>query len=213
MGSILKNGIVYDPTNNIKGEKKDVMIRDGKIVDSVSSDAKVIDVTNKLVMAAGVDVHSHIAGPKLCVGRLYRPEDERRGVKAKTATARAETGFSIPSCPATGYRYSKMGYGTVAEAAVPPLEAKHTHEEIMAIPNIDISPLALFGNNWFVMEFVKRQSLRFSSICISVAQNKQRLRTLKIVNPGGTEAWGWGRNVDGIHDPTPYWDVTARKLW
>jgi formylmethanofuran dehydrogenase subunit A len=159
MEYILKNGIVYDPTNNINGEKKDVMFRDGKIVDSVSDNAKVIDVTGKLVMAAGVDVHAHIAGPKLCIGRLYRPEDERKGVKSKTGVTRAETGFSIPSCPATGYRYSRMGYGTVTEAAVPPLEAKHTHEEILAIPNIDVSPLTLFGNNWFVLQFAKEGNI------------------------------------------------------
>ena len=42
MEYILKNGIVYDPTNNVNGEKKDVMIKDGKIVDNVSSDAKVL---------------------------------------------------------------------------------------------------------------------------------------------------------------------------
>lgn len=39
------------------------MFKDGKIVDSVSSDAKVLDATDKVVMAAGVDPHSHIAGP------------------------------------------------------------------------------------------------------------------------------------------------------
>ena len=38
MEYILKNGIVYDPANNIAGEKKDVMFKDGKIVEQVSSD-------------------------------------------------------------------------------------------------------------------------------------------------------------------------------
>ena len=159
MEHILKNGIVYDPTNGVNGEKKDVMFKDGKIVDSVSADAKVLDVTDKLVMAAGVDVHCHIAGPKLCIGRIYRPEDERKGVKAKTGVTRAETGFSIRSCPATGYRFSRMGYGTVVEPAVPPLEAKHTHEEIIAIPNIDVPTLPLFGNNWFVLQFAKENNI------------------------------------------------------
>lgn len=159
MEYIIKNGIVYDPTNKVEGEKKDVMFKDGKIVDSVSSDAKVLDATDKVVMAAGVDPHSHIAGPKLVVGRLYRPEDSRKGIKPKTATTRAETGFSIPSCPTTGYRYSRMGYGTVVEAAMPPLEAKHTHEEILAIPNLDIPALSLFGNNWFVLEYAKKKIL------------------------------------------------------
>ncbi len=168
MEYILKNGIVYDPANEINGEKKDVMFKDGIIVDDVSSDAKVLDVTDKIVMPAGIDPHAHVAGPKLVVGRLYRPEDSRRGVTQKTKVLRSESGFSIPSCPATGYRYSRLGYGTVVEAAMPPLEAKHTHEEIATIP--------------------------------------------KIVNPCGSEAWGWGMNVHGVNDKAPYFDVTSKEV-
>ncbi len=212
MEYILKNGIVYDPTNEINGEKKDVMYRDGKIVDNVSDSAKVIDVTDKMVMAAGVDVHCHLAGPKLCVGRLYRPEDERRGVKPKTDVTRAETGFSIPNCPATGYRFSRMGYGTVTEAAVPPLEAKHTHEEIIAIPNIDIAPLTLFGNNWFVLQFAKEGKIDELAAFVSAWLKITRGYGVKLVNPCGSEAWGWGMNVHGIDDPAPFWGVTSREV-
>ena len=78
MEFILKNGIVYDPANGINGEKKDIMVKDDIIVEEVSANAKVIDVTNKIVMPAGVDPHDHVAGPKLVVCRLYRPEDSRR---------------------------------------------------------------------------------------------------------------------------------------
>lgn len=35
---------------------------------------------------------------------------------------------------------------------------------------------------------------------------------VKIVNPGGSEAWGWGMNVHGLDDPVPYWDVTSREV-
>jgi formylmethanofuran dehydrogenase subunit A len=212
MEYILKNGIVYDPINEINGEKKDVMFRDGKIVDSVSGSAKVLDVTDKIVMPAGIDVHCHLAGPKLCVGRLYRPEDERRGTKPKTDVTRAETGFSIPSCPATGYRFSRMGYGTVVEAAVPPLEAKHTHEEIIAIPNIDIPPMTLFGNNWFVMQYAKEGNIEDLAAFVSLWLKVTKGYGVKLVNPCGSEAWGWGMNVHGIDDPAPYWDVTAREV-
>ena len=75
MEYILKNGIVYDPANEVNGEKMDVMFKDGLIVDNVSADAEVLDVTDKIVMPAGVDPHAHVAGPKLVVGRLYRPEE------------------------------------------------------------------------------------------------------------------------------------------
>lgn len=53
MEFILKNGIVYDPANGINGEKKDIMVKDDIIVEEVSANAKVIDVTNKIVMPAG----------------------------------------------------------------------------------------------------------------------------------------------------------------
>jgi len=212
MEYIIKNGTVYDPTNNIDGEKKDVMFKDGKIVDNVASDAKVVDAAGKVVMAAGVDPHAHIAGPKLVVGRMYRPEDSRKGIKPKTDVTRAETGFSIPNCAATGYRYSRMGYGTVVEAAMPPLEAKHTHEEILAIPNIDIPALVLFGNNWFTMEYARDNDIDALTAYISKWLRLTRGYGVKIVNPGGSEAWGWGMNVHGLDDPVPYWDVTSREI-
>jgi formylmethanofuran dehydrogenase subunit A len=212
MEYILKNGIVYDPANNIAGEKKDVMFKDGKIVDNVSSDAKVLDVTDKIVMPAGIDPHAHVAGPKLVVGRIYRPEDSRKGVTSKTDVCRSESGFSIPSCPATGYRYSRMGYGTVTEAAMPPLEAKHTHEEITAIPNIDIAPLPLFGNNWFVLQWAKEGKVDEIAAFVASWLRITKGYGIKIVNPCGTEAWGWGGNVHGIDDPVPFFDVTAREV-
>ena len=72
---IIKNGCVVDPTQNINAQKMDICIKDGKFVDKVSNAAKVIDASGKLVMAAGVDIHSHVAGPKVDMGRLFRPED------------------------------------------------------------------------------------------------------------------------------------------
>lgn len=212
MEFILKNGIVYDPANGINGEKKDIMVKDDIIVDKVSANAKVIDVTNKIVMPAGVDPHAHVAGPKLVVGRLYRPEDSRRGVSQKTKVIRPESGFSIPSCPTTGYRYSRLGYGTVVEAAMPPLEAKHTHEEIATIPNIDIPALSLFGNNWFVMEYARENNIEDLSAFVSAWLKISKGYGIKIVNPCGSEAWGWGMNVHGYNDKAPYFDVTSREV-
>ncbi len=194
MEYILKNGIVYDPANEINGEKKDVMFKDGIIVDDVSSDAKVLDVTDKIVMPAGIDPHAHVAGPKLVVGRLYRPEDSRRGVTQK------------------GYRYSRLGYGTVVEAAMPPLEAKHTHEEIATIPMIDIPAMPLFGNNWFVMEYAKENNIEDLSAFVSAWLKISKGYGIKIVNPCGSEAWGWGMNVHGVNDKAPYFDVTSKEV-
>ncbi len=210
----LKNGIVFDPANNVNGEQKDILIKDGKITDKVSLNSKIIDITGKLVMPGGVDLHTHIAGPKLSVGRLYRPEDIRRGIKEpqKGAVEGFEAGFSLPTCPTTGYRYTRMGYTTATEAAVPPLEAKHAHEEINSIPNLDIPTLTLFGNNWFMLKYVKENNLDDLAVFISKWLKLAKGYGIKIVNPCGSEAWGWGKNVDGLDDPEPHWNVTGREV-
>lgn len=214
MEYVLKNGIVFDPKNNIDGEQMDIFIKDDKIVDEVSGNVKTIDVTGKLVMPGGVDLHSHIAGPKLSIGRLYRPEDIRRGIKpaSKDNISGFEAGFSLPTCPTIGYRYTKMGYTTVTEAAVPPLEAKHAHEEINSIPNLDIPTLTLFGNNWFMLKYVKENRLDDLTYFISKWLKLAKGYGIKIVNPCGSEAWGWGKNVDGLDDPEPHWGVTGREV-
>src|SRR5271157_3497140 len=117
---LIKNGLVFDPANGISGEKLDLYIHDGKIVDqaSVSGDAEIIDAAGRVVMPGGVDIHSHIAGAKVNMGRLFRPEDHWKDHVSLTAHGRSGTGYSVPSTFITGYRYANMGYTTVVEPAM-----------------------------------------------------------------------------------------------
>jgi formylmethanofuran dehydrogenase subunit A len=104
---LIKNGFVVDPINKINCEKMDIAIRDGKIVESVNEkNAKIIDASGKTVMAGGVDIHSHVAGAEVNMGRIIRPEDHYKDPVHKTTVSRAGTVFSIPSTFVTGYRYS-----------------------------------------------------------------------------------------------------------
>jgi len=209
---IIKNGIVYDPLNNIDGEKKDICVKDGKIVDSVSDDANVIDASGKIIMPGGVDPHTHIAGAKVNVGRMIRPEDSKKDVMGRSAGKRGGSGFSVPSTFMTGYRYAQMGYTTAMEAAMPPLLARHTHEEFHDTPIIDHAAYPLFGNNWFIMQYLKEGDLDKTAAYASWLLRATKGYTIKIVNPAGTEAWAWGGNVHGIDDPAPYFDVTGAEI-
>ncbi|MCK4933784.1 amidohydrolase family protein, partial [Candidatus Bathyarchaeota archaeon] len=133
---LIKNGFVYDPLNRINGEIIDIAICDGKIVKEVKN-GKSIDASGMVVMPGGVDIHSHIAGAKVNAARLLRPEDHYKDVEPKTALTRSGVGYSIPSTFTTGYRYARMGWTTVMEPAMPPLKAKHTHEELNDTPMVD----------------------------------------------------------------------------
>ncbi|MDK2790724.1 MAG: formylmethanofuran dehydrogenase subunit [Methanothermococcus sp.] len=211
MEYIIKNGTVYDPLNGINGEKMDICVKDGKIVESVSKNAKEIDANGLVVMPGGVDSHTHVAGAKVNVGRMFRPEDSKKDIYGKKGL-RSGSGFSIPSTYKTGYQYSEMGYTTVVEAAMPPLIARHTHEEFMDTPQLDKAAMPLFGNNWMVLDYLKEGDLKMCAAYVAWLLKATRGFAIKIVNPGGTEAWGWGKNVHGLDDEVPYFGITPREI-
>lgn len=209
---IIKNGIVYDPLNEISGEEKDIFIEDGRIVESFPEDGtKTVDASGKVVMPGGVDHHSHIAGSKVNSGRFMRPE-EGKYTYSKNDYPRSGSGYSVPSTFVTGYLYAKMGWTTVVDPAMPPLKARHTHEEFMDTPIIDKAAFPLFGNNSIVMEYLKEKDIEGCAAYVAWMLRATKGYAVKLVNPGGTASWGWGRNVSGLDDPTPYFDVTPGEI-
>jgi len=213
MELLIKNGFVYDPLNGVKGEKMDIAIRDGKIVDKVNErKARKIDACWMVVMAGGVDIHSHIAGSKVNAGRLLRPEDHFKDFEGKTPVTRSGVGHSIPSTFTTGYRYARMGYTTVMDPAMPPLEAKHTHEEFNDIPIIDKASYPLLGDWWFVLEYLKEGRIEECARYVAWMITSTKGYAIKIVNPGGLEAWGFGHNVRSLDDQVPFFCVTPREI-
>ncbi|MFX0010782.1 MAG: formylmethanofuran dehydrogenase subunit A [Candidatus Hermodarchaeota archaeon] len=210
---IIKNGLVYDPLNKLDGEKKDIFIKDGVIVDKVNSGAKVIDAEGMIVMPGGVDIHSHIAGAKVNTGRQLRPEDKPPEYnELKSKVRRSGTGFSVPSTWSTGYRYATMGYTTVCEPAMPMLEARHTHEEFLETPIIDKLALPIFGNNWYVLEFIRNNDIEKLAAYVNWILKATKGYAIKLVNPGGVENWAWGKNCDNVDSPVLYWDITPRQI-
>jgi formylmethanofuran dehydrogenase subunit A len=207
---IIKGGIVYDPANGIYGDEVDLFIDKGRMVESAKGEE--IDARGLLVMPGGVDAHSHIAGKKVNTGRIMRPDDARLGTEPRSAVCRPSTGYTVPNCYAMGYRYARMGYTTAFEAATPILEARHTHEELEEIPIIDKGALTLFGNNWQVMECVRDKDLSKLAAYVAWGLRSARGYGVKIVNPGGGEAWGFGTNVKGVNDAVPNFDVTPAEI-
>mgnify|MGYP000096521867 FL=1 len=148
------NGKVYDPANNVDGEIKEICIENGKVVDSVSDEASIVDAQGMVVMPGGIDIHCHIAGPKVNAARKLQPEDHRHDVHPGTPFTRSGSGGTTPSTFATGYRYATLGYTTAMEAAVTPIGARHTLEEFHDTPIIDKGFYVLLGNNLFLQSLI-----------------------------------------------------------
>lgn len=209
---VLKNGTVYDPINGINGEKKDILVEEGFVVEKIKGRAKVIDCSHKIVMPGGIEIHSHIAGGKVNSGRLFRPEDHVRFVMPKTKITRSGSGFSTPSTFLTGYLYSIMGYTTAFTPAMPPLMARHTHEELHDIPMVDKAAYPLCDGNWFIMKYLKNGEIERCAAYVAWLLKATKGFVIKLTNPGGTEAWGWGKNCRSLDDPVPYFDITPREI-
>ncbi len=213
MELLIKNGFVYDPINDVKGEKMDIAVKDGKIVEKVNErKARKIDASGMIVMPGGVDIHCHIAGSEVNTGRLLRPEDHFRDFERRTSTTRSGVGYSIPSTFTTGYRYARMGYTTIMNPSMPPLEAKHTHEELSDTPMVDKASYPLLGDWWFVLEYLKEGKIEECAKYVAWMMTSTKGYAIKIVNPGGLEAWGFGHNVSSLDDQVPYFGITPREI-
>src|SRR5438132_5155044 len=99
-----------------------------------------------------MDMHAHIAGTKVSHAPRMRPEHNRKAPPVRrTPLTRSGTVGSVPSTFATGYLYAGMGYTTAFDAAIPPLFARHAHEEFHDTPVLDKSFFRLFGNNHYFL--------------------------------------------------------------
>ena len=218
----IAGGTVYDPVHGVNGERRDIWIRDGKIVAAPSDPAgadvrpdRTLDAAGLVVMPGGIDMHCHIAGPKVNTARKMRPEEKRKADKVvRTPTTRSGTMGSVPSTFATGYKYAGMGYTTAFDAAIPPLAARHVHEEFEDTPCIDKGFFVLMGNNHYVMQSIHRNEPERLRSFIAWLLGAAKGYTPKLVNPGGVETWKQlqGGNVHGLDENVAHFDVTPRQI-
>jgi len=211
-GILIKNAFVIDPLSGIKGEVMDIAINNGKIVEEAPTGAEVIDAAGCLTLPGGIDSHSHVCGTKVNFGRYMSPEDMRAGRTARKGVMHVTSGYSVPTTFGNSYRYSTMGYTTILEGAMAPLEARHTHEEFTATPHQDMLANTLFDGNWSIMEAVQEKDTRRAAAVVAWVLAAAKGFAIKLTNPGGTEAWGWGEDVQSVHDPVPKFGVTPAEI-
>jgi formylmethanofuran dehydrogenase subunit A len=213
----ITNGRVFDPTNGVHGEVRDIWIDGGKIVAGpLAPAATTLDAAGCAVLPGGVEIHSHVAGPKVNNGRSMCPEDHADHVRLHTDVTRAGCGYTIPTTFMTGYEYAQLGYTTLFEAAVPPLTARHAHEELHDIPIVDAGCYTVMGNNYLILKALSdpdeaRRAERLREVVAWLLQATKGY-AVKIVNPGGVENWKWNQGVTDLDTQVPPFGVTPRQI-
>jgi formylmethanofuran dehydrogenase subunit A len=95
---------------------------------------------------------------------------------------------------------------------MPPLLARHTHEELNDTPIVDTIAFTLLGNNWIIAQYLKKGEYERCAAFVAWMLRATRGYCIKMVNPGGTEAWAWRSNVKDLNDPVPYFGITPAEL-
>ena len=215
----ITGGYVYDPLHGIDGQVRDIWIEDGKIVhppaDPFERPARTLNAAGLVVMPGGVDMHCHIAGPKVNMARKMRPEEKRKAEPVpRTRITHSGTMGSVPSTFATGYKYIGLGYTTAFDAAVPPLSARHAHEEFEDTPCIDKGFYVLMGNNHYVMKSIHDNDPERLRTFVAWLLGAAKGYAAKLVNPGGVEVWKHhaAGNVSGLDQPVDFYNVTPRQI-
>ncbi len=209
MLTLLKAGRVYDPVQGIDGEVRDIWFRDGRIVAEPGSGTvadETVDVSGSIVMAGGIDLHSHVGGGKVNIARTLLPPALRAEVEERLRGP-------VPTAWETGYEYARMGYTACFEPALLPVNARLAHQEMADIPMMDKGGYAMLGNDDYLLGLLAAgtDQARVNDY-VAWMLRATRCLAIKVVNPGGISAFKFNQRRMDVDESHPHYGVTPRQI-
>lgn len=208
-------GKVYDPANGIDGQVRDIYVRDGRVVTPAASDRvhQEFNLSGKVVMAGGIDPHSHIGGGKVTIARMMLPEDHRGHEVARGDLTRSGCGHAVPSTLTAGYRYAEMGYTAAFEPAMLPVNARQAHMEMADTPMIDKGAYVMLGSDdYFLRLLAKGGHKEQIKDYIAWSMHAAQALAVKVVNPGGISAFKFNQRKLDLDEKHSFYGVTPRDI-
>ena len=177
---IIRNGSIYDPINNIEGEKNDILVESGKIVDKFTSnkDVKEIDATGKTVIPSAIDIHTHVASQQVNWVRLLGSNNDKFN--------EVWQGLTLKNIAKD---YISMGYTFILEANVFPSLAKQTIFNFQQLPVLDKAMLLNISNFWPLELEFQRDKTKEMAVFLSDLLSKTYGFGFKVYNPFECEVW------------------------
>lgn len=214
MKTLIQGGRLIDPARDWD-HIADLWIQGDSIIDgsglSVDDADRVIDAENCVVMAGGIDIHTHIGGGKLAIARMLMQDcidDDARD----TARRAAECDY-LPSAAVAADRYLEMGYTVALEPAVIPCNARAAHAEMADMPGLATGGFCLLGNDELLLKLIA-DDVPQAWINDYVAWMVRATQSIavKVVNPAGISAFKFGRRELNVDTPHPHYGVTPAQV-
>ncbi len=201
---IIKNGLVFDPLNNIHGEIKDILVESGKIVEKLSSqnDVKEIDAKNKTVIPAASDIHTHITSQQVNWARLLGINNNR--------FKEIWNGLTLKNIAKA---YLSNGYTFILEANVFPSLAKQTIFNFKQLPVLDKAMLLNVSNLWSLELEFQRGKIEDMANFLSDLLSKTYGFGFKVYNPFENEAWNFREIKSNIEQSGRLYNFSAIDVY
>ncbi|HBJ38974.1 MAG TPA: formylmethanofuran dehydrogenase subunit A [Planctomycetaceae bacterium] len=205
----LAGGRLCDPASGYSsGVSQDLYIQDGRIVALNAVDTatrlqatadQTIDCTGCVVMAGGIDLHTHIGGGKVTLARMLMPDSMPCDFLPSTRTA--------------GDAYLRMGYTVAVEPAMLACNARQAHAEMADTPHLDTAAYVLLGNDRVLLELIASDSPQsLINDYVAFVVTATQAIGVKVVNAGGIDAFKFNvrkMDVDTVH---PQYGVTPATV-
>jgi formylmethanofuran dehydrogenase subunit A len=201
----LIGGRVFDPAAGEHDVHRDVWIDGDRIVGHGevdprrASDSLTIDVQGCVLMAGGIDLHTHIGGGKLTIARMLMPE--------------SRPSHFLPNSFATGHAYATMGYSAAFEPAMIACNARQAHAEMADTPHLDTGAYVLLGNEKVLLRLLAEgapQALINDYVAWMVTATQAI--GVKVVNAGGIDAFKFNVRSMDVDTQHPRFGVTPGQV-
>ncbi|MCA9132095.1 MAG: formylmethanofuran dehydrogenase subunit A [Planctomycetales bacterium] len=201
----LCNATIVDPLHSRHGQCDSLFVRDGRFVAPPRERAEVaqqVDVQGDLVLAGGIDIHTHIGGGKVNLARLLMP-----------APPTADSPRAVWPTVQTGERYSQMGYTACFEPAMLLSTARHTHLELADTPHLDTGAYIVVGNeDWLLHALGTGLEDAALDAYIGWTVAASQALAVKVVNAGGISAFKYNQRALDVDQRHAQFGVTPREM-
>jgi formylmethanofuran dehydrogenase subunit A len=214
----LRNGTCVDGIS--KSSVRDLAIQGEAIsnLDSRVSYDSEYDVSNCLVVAGGIDLHTHIGGGKVNVARLLLPEMVRQSGSADQREDSFQGAIEplsspVPGTLETGRRYLQMGYTACFEPAVLPANARHAHSEMADTPWLDTGGFLLLGNDRMLLQWIRDDAPQtWINEYVAWMIRAHQCCAIKVVNAGGIDAFKFNQRKLDVDDLHTHFQISPRRI-
>ncbi len=198
------------------------VVFDGETVCQVPANGCRFDaeyyLPNHIVVAGGIDLHTHIGGGKVNIARMLLP-DLVRSQPFQSVLVESRPNWlnplssPVPGTWETGRRYLEMGYTACFEPAVLPANARQAHAEMADTPWLDTGGYLLLGNDRLLMEWI-RDGVPQQQIndYVGWMVRAHQCCAVKVVNAGGIDAFKFNQRHLSIDDQHVHYGITPRKI-